>query len=220
MKSVEISDDIASQIISAAAICTIYTWRTIASVKEALREGVEENDLLFSWNAVLDTFDVFKTTLQPLLASCQRRLHFLGQVERLSWYQVVLHYHLGMMILVDAIDDAGRSDLLLQITNKRLESEQEAFNVLKFGLESRYTISGPQGATERPVIGSFVAIDPNPQYVIAVVQWMKKCFHRRYQGGNITEEVHSRLSSTLLAVLEQLPESSKVSSYASRMALC
>jgi len=208
-RSVEISDHMASQIVAAAAICTTYTWRTIASVKEALREGVEEDDLLFSWNAVLDAFDIFKATVQPLLSSCERRLHFLGQAERLSWYQVVLHYHLGILILFDTMEAASRSDLLSQIPHKRPEAEQESFNVLKFGLESKYVIFGPLGSVGQRISVSFVAIDPNPKYIAASVQLMTKAFSRRYQEGSVTDEVHSSLLSTLREVSDQLARASR-----------
>ncbi|CZR59983.1 uncharacterized protein PAC_09878 [Phialocephala subalpina] len=222
-KGFEISDEIARQIISAASVCGLYTWRTIASVKEALREGVEEGDALFAWNAFLDALDVFKTTIHPLLTTCERRLHFLGQVERLNWYEVVLHYHLGVLILADAVEAANRPDLLSQLSETRLDAEQESFNVLKFGLESKYTIYGPlEGlyndsdinliaySTGQPITTSFVAIDPFPQYVVASVRLMKKTISRKYRQGNIKHEAYVHLSSTLLKALEQLPRSSKM----------
>ncbi|RDW92646.1 hypothetical protein BP5796_02040 [Coleophoma crateriformis] len=71
-KGYEVSDETASQIISAAAICRLYTWKTIASVKEALAEGVEESDALFAWNALLDALEVYKVTIHPLLRIFQR----------------------------------------------------------------------------------------------------------------------------------------------------
>jgi hypothetical protein len=223
-KGFEVSDEVAPQIISAAAVCRLYTWRTIASVKEALREGVEESDALFAWNAVLDAFDVFKTTIHPLLSTCERRLHFLGQVERLNWYEVVLHYHLGILILADAVEAANRLDLLSQLTETRLDAEQESFNVLKFGLESKYTIYGPLEesynasdvnliayySTGQPITTSFVAIDPYPHHVVASVRLMKKAISRKYRQGNIKHEAYSYLSSILLKALEQLPQSSKM----------
>lgn len=186
-KHFELSDESASQIISAASVCRIYTWRTIASLKEALREGVEEGDVLLAWNAVLDALDVFKTIIYPLLNICERRLHFLGQVERLNWYEVALHYYLGILMLADAVEAASRTDLLSQLNLARLDAEQESFNVLKFGLESKYTIAGPFVESEynsnvdrtayspkQQVTTSFIAIDPYPDHVVALIQLMKK----------------------------------------------
>ncbi|KUJ17915.1 uncharacterized protein LY89DRAFT_668128 [Mollisia scopiformis] len=212
-KSFEASEEEAQQVISAANVCSVYTWKTIASVKEALREGVEESDLMFSWDAFLDALDVFKSTIRPLMSTCQKRLHFLGQVERLKWYHVVLEYYLGILLLVETIEGAGRQDLLSKIVETRTGAELESFNVLKFGLESRYTITEHSTGTElvgKQISVSFIAIDPYPTHVVALVQLMTKAIKRRYQQGDIKQEVHSYLSSTLLKVLEELPPNSCV----------
>jgi hypothetical protein len=88
-KSLQVSEDADGQIISAAAVRRIYTWRTIASLEEALRGGVEEDSVQFAWKALLVAIKVFKTTIHPLLANCERQLHFLGQFDRLNWYDIV-----------------------------------------------------------------------------------------------------------------------------------
>ncbi|TVY80592.1 hypothetical protein LSUE1_G003596 [Lachnellula suecica] len=217
----EMTDEAAFQIISATGVCSIYTWRTIASLKEALREGVEEGDILFAWNAFLDALDVFQTTICPLLGMCKNSLHFLGQVERLNWYEVTLHYHLGILILADAVEAADRPDLLSQLKEMRLESEMECFNALKFGLETKYTISGLEiesdyasdvgSAAHSPLKNitiSFIAIDPYPQHVVTSVQYLQKAISRKYRQGSMKQETYSYLSSTLLGVVEQLPQSS------------
>jgi len=221
--NVETSDDIASQITSAMSVCSIYTWKTIASVKEALREGVEENDVLFAWDAFLDARNVFQTTIRPLLDIYERRLHFLGQVERLNWYEVVLHYNLGILLLADALQGAKRSDLLSQLAEMRLDPEQECFNVLKFGLDNKFTIHRPLEGTSnvlcvdsraKPTRQSFtnslIAIDPRPQNVITSVRLIKKSIDHKYRQDEIKHDAYSYLSITLLEILEQLPQSSKM----------
>ena len=221
--NVEISDNIASQSTSATAVCSIYTWKTIASVKEALREGVEENDLFFAWDAFLDACNVFQTTVRPLLNIYERQLHFLGQVERLNWYEVVLHFYLGIFLLADALEGAKRRDLLLQLAEMRLDPEQECFNVLKFGLDNKFTIhrplEGPDNVldvdsrakpTLHSVTNSLIAIDPHPRYVITSVRMIKKSIERKYRRNEMTQDAYTYLSTTLLEVLEQLPQSSKM----------
>lgn len=222
-KGFEISDDVALQAISAAGICRLYVWRNIASVKEALREGVDEDNVLFAWRTLLDGVDVFKTTIRPLVENCERRLHFLNQVNRFNWYEANLHYYLGILMLVDAVEAACRSDLLSQLTEIQLDAEHGSFNVLKFGLESTYNIYGPQEeigpASEldrntyfprRPITTtSFVAMDPYPHHVVACIQLMNRFISRKYRQGNIKYEAYAHLSSTLLKALEQLPQGSK-----------
>ncbi|KAF2796717.1 hypothetical protein K505DRAFT_406193 [Melanomma pulvis-pyrius CBS 109.77] len=218
----EASDEAASRVISAAAVCKLYVWKNIASLKEALREGVDEDGVLFAWNALRDAMDIFKTTIRPLLNNCERRLHFLDQVSRLSWYEVSSQYYLGILVLVDAIEAADRSDLLPGVTEARQDAEHESFNVLKFGVESTYTFHGPgedpnvaskfDGTTDlprRPMTASFVAIDPYPHHVVDSVLLMGKVIGRKYRQGKIKQGAYSHLSSTLLDALGQLPQSSK-----------
>ncbi|KAI0129818.1 hypothetical protein BJ170DRAFT_681310 [Xylariales sp. AK1849] len=218
-----VSDEVAPQIISAAGICGLYLWRTLASVKEALREGVDEDSVLFAWRSLLDGLDVFKTTIRPLLDNCERRYHFLSQTNRLYWYEISLHYYLGVLILVDAVEAAHRSDLLSQLTEAKLDAEHKSLDVLQMGLESTYIIYGPPEESESAsnvdcrtytpgrstATTSFVAIDPFPHHVIASVRLVNKAIKRRYRQGNIKHEAYAHLLATLLQALEQLPQSSK-----------
>lgn len=217
-KTLEVSDETASQIFSAASVCQLYLWKTATSLKEAFREGVEEESVLFSWGAVLDAIDIFQTSIRPLLNACERHLHFLNQLSRFSWYQFSLQYYLGILIIVDALEAAGRSDLLADLAETRCDAEHESLNIFKFGIESKFTIHGPgyNSATEsRPerldqsITASFVSIDPYPHHVIDSVTLMSNIIIEKYCKGKMTDETYSYLSSTLLTTLGQLPQSSK-----------
>ncbi|KAF2122629.1 hypothetical protein BDV96DRAFT_3437 [Lophiotrema nucula] len=220
---VEITDQVASEIIAAAGVSKIYIWKNIASIKEAMREGLDEDTVLPVWGNVLAALDIYKTSFTPLLNACERKLHFLSQVNRLNWYQVSLHYHLGILVLVEALEAAQRIDLLPDISEQAQDSEQESFNVLKFGLDNAYTLYGPgQGPpATSPNLGnavdpsrqqfaiSLVSIDPNPRYVADAVLLMDKTVGRQYKEGNIKVETYSYLASILRSALETLPQSSK-----------
>lgn len=187
-------------------------------MKEALREGVDEATVQFTWKSLLDAIEVFKTTMYPILSNCERRLHFLGQVDQFNWYEIVMLYYLGVLILFDALEAANRSDLLEQLAETSLEAEHECFNVLKFGLESTYTLvasqddltnaSGSDFPPQSHTV-SFVAIDPYPHHVVAAVRLMDKAFLRQYLQGTIKQEAYFRLFSTLREALDQLPQNSK-----------
>ncbi|KAI1620301.1 hypothetical protein EDD37DRAFT_173848 [Exophiala viscosa] len=209
----EVSDETTSQIVAAAAACSVYVWKMIAVLKEALREGDEEEKVIQAWKSFLESVDIFQVTFRPLLTACLRRLHFLSQVERLNWYEITLHYHLGILILVDAVEAAERVDLLSQLTEKRLDAEGEAVNAVKFGLENTLTISSKNGLAadshEQSITVSFVQIDPYPHHMVAGVQLMNKAITRQYRQGKIKIEAYKHLQLTLLRALEQLPQTSK-----------
>ncbi|KAK7897674.1 hypothetical protein LTR67_004304 [Exophiala xenobiotica] len=213
--SFEVSHDTASQIIAAAAACKVYVWKMIAVLKEALREGDEEEKVEQAWAAFIESVDVFQDGFRPLLNACGQRLHALSQVERLNWYEVMLHYHLGILMLVDAVGAAVRNDLLRQLTEHRLDAEREVVNALKVGLESTIVIRSTAAiqpiSAEAPVsiTASFVQIDPYPHHIVAGVQLMNKVISRDYRLGNINLEKYRYLESTLLKALEELPPTSK-----------
>lgn len=220
----EISDELASQIITAADVCKLYVWKNITSLKEALREGVEEATVSFVWEALREAIDIFEVSFRPLLSKCERRIHFLCQSNRLSWYEVNLQYYLGLLLLANAVETANRSDLLSQMTETILDAEHGVFSVLKFGMENTYTIPGPGPGTDmdsrsrldatsilpdEPITASFVAIDPHSNRVVDSVLLMSKVVSRKYRQGEIKHGAYSHLSSILLKALGQLPPSSK-----------
>ncbi|KAJ9605800.1 hypothetical protein H2200_009649 [Cladophialophora chaetospira] len=214
------TEDEVLQVIAAAVACKLYIWKWVSVLKEALREGSEEEKVQQAWTAFLEAINLFRDTFRPLLGDCQRRLPFLGQVERLNWYELMLHYYLGILILVDAMEAAERTDLLSQFLDTRLEAEHELFNMMKFGLESQYIINATHrvaGATtqasnptfEHTITASFITIDPYPHHVVAAAQLMHKVVSREYNQGKIKPEAYKYLNGTLLECLEQLPQTSK-----------
>lgn len=209
---VEMSDDIATQIISASGVSRLYVWRTIASLREGLMEGENEQTILFAWRAVIDALDIFDNTIRPSLDNCKRQLHFLTQKTRFNYYESVTRYYLGILILYDTLEAAHRQDLLSEIVGGRLDAEHESINALKFGLESTYSLGGPPASASshsRSSKASFVAVDPYPHFVIASTRLLSKAINRRYSRGNIEYDAYAHLSSTLVEVLRHLPQHAK-----------
>ncbi|KAI8964567.1 hypothetical protein F5Y11DRAFT_315307 [Daldinia sp. FL1419] len=221
INSFDMSDGVAFRIITTTAVCTLYIWKNITSLKEALREGVDDEAVSFVWNAFLDAFDIFKTSIRPLLNDLQKRLLFLDQLVRLAWYEVNLQYNLGILMLSNALTLANRFDLLSQITEAQQDAEHESFNVLKFGLENTYTLYRSRkesGGTHSDVMVKFpeehtavslIAIDPYPNRVVDCILLMSKIISREYCQGRIKHENYSYLSSILLKALDELPQSAK-----------
>jgi len=239
----EASEERASQIILASCSWKLYIWKMITVLREALRDGYGEDEVERAYTAVLNAIDRFNITYLPLLAVCERRLQFLSQEPKLNWCKsslrctrllsclfvvakltmttddLMLHYHLAILMLVDAIEVAGRSDLLPKLTRARTEAEHGVVNTLRFGLDSKFTIprlphedmsEGENGQAEEPDVAvSFVAIDPYPHHVVAAVQLVSKAVSRDFLTGKVRKDAFGNLQSTLMAALEQLPQSSK-----------
>ncbi|KIX92756.1 uncharacterized protein Z520_11608 [Fonsecaea multimorphosa CBS 102226] len=213
------TEDEVLQTIAAAAAAKLYVWKMISVLKEALREGSEDEKVLRAWTSAALGIEIFRVTFRPLLNDCERRLPFLGQVERLNWYELMLHYYMGIMILVDALEVARRDDLLSQLKDTKLEAEHEIFRALKFGLDGQFTVGGTQqpgsstgthnSNSDQTISASFIALDPYPHHVVAAVHLLEKVVSKQYRKGQIKLEAYKHVNGTLLKCLAELPQTSK-----------
>ncbi|KAH7139467.1 hypothetical protein B0J11DRAFT_516867 [Dendryphion nanum] len=223
-KDVEMTEENASRIISAAEICKLYIWKNIASLKEALREGVEEQEVLEVWHQLVCGLMIFKSPIRTLLGRCERRLQFLDQSIKLRWYMVSLQYHLGILMLAEILENTGRIELLKKQLELVKDTDHECFNVLKFGLENTYTIclatdsksvtvsakdATTTGVLQRPITVCLIACDPFPHYVVRIVQLMHRSMDRGMYQWDWNVNSLCDLSSILEEALGVLPQDSK-----------
>jgi hypothetical protein len=211
----EPTGEVANEIVSAASICKTYIWKNITSLKEAIREGVQDDGVLFAWKALLEAFDIFNTSIRPLLKSCEMRLQCFAPSLRLKLFNVNLQYCLGVLLLIQSLENAARSDLLQELRLQKHDAECESFSVLKLGLENKYMTNEPveaqsnNGLPRLSTTITLVAIYPNPQYVVECVIRIHKGLQSRLGQNDTTVDNYSDPVSILLRALSQLPQSSK-----------
>ncbi|KAF4120082.1 3-hydroxyacyl-CoA dehydrogenase, NAD binding domain [Geosmithia morbida] len=171
---------------------------------------------MFGWRSMQAAIGIFEGTTRPLLDMCERSLHFLTQTNRFVFYQVALHYYLGILIVVDAVEVSQGQDLLSQLVDRRLDAEREAFNTIKLGIESQFTLQGPpsqedqdNGRVHSTVTTFFIAIDPFPHNVTARARLLTNFIGRKYRRGTVQRDTYAGLLSTLSRALIQLPGSTK-----------
>ncbi|KAH7305201.1 hypothetical protein B0I35DRAFT_400396 [Stachybotrys elegans] len=214
----EITDERANQIIAAAATWKLLGWKLTANFKEALGDGHDESEIHKAFVMVLESIKEFDTIYRSPLEECQRKIQFLGQKTRLRWFSLMLHYHLSILMLVDAIEVTGRHDLLQDLADVSTRAENTVMNTLAFGLFTDITVAQPAGAsnpgpsTTRQTSGCrvpIISIDPYPHHIVAGVQLVRKSIDRDVQTGKIAEETYHDLLSTLERVLQHLPQTSK-----------
>ncbi|KAJ4505601.1 hypothetical protein HRR83_008600 [Exophiala dermatitidis] len=224
---VEMTDNMALEAIAGAGAGNMYLWKMIAVLKESLREGHGEEKVAEAWTACMEALEMFKATFRPLLDLCEPRIRFMDQARKLHWFQLMLHHNLGLLILIDGVAAAERSDLLAQLTQVRLEAERELLDAINFGLDNSYTIHGPprrssvsgvsggisgvqSSSNSFPTVlsASLVAINPYPHSLVAAIQLVDKAVSRDYMQGKVGLEAYRRLKTTLLRALEQSPQMS------------
>lgn len=212
----------AYDVLSAGSICNTYIWENIASLKEGLREGVNDDCVLFAWKALLDAINIYNTLILPLLHICKEGISTLLQRVRLNWYNINIQHYLGLLLLENALYTAARSDLLHQIDATLQAAETNISELLQFGLESTYTIhrsdggcastndsSEDNGSSQVSSKVTLVAIYPYPQYMVAMVLFTSRRSQSMFLRSNTDRGVNLQTHSTLLEVLQQLPQSSK-----------
>lgn len=212
---VELVGQRVEEIVAAASICNTYIWKNITSVKEALREGVSDGEVDFAWKALLDAIDIFSVSIRPLLIRCQTISQCLDQRLRFSLYQVKIRHCLGVLILLEALEAAARSDLLREVRSMSDHALPASFDVLRFGLENPYSIERPVDESAH-VLGSrstitstLMAIDPYPQYVVDMVLILhKRLCPGEIQGQNV-QNIDPYQMVILSRSLHQLPQSAR-----------
>ncbi|KAL1612150.1 hypothetical protein SLS60_000373 [Paraconiothyrium brasiliense] len=214
----DLNDENASRIIGAASISQVLMWKNVTSLKEALREGVGEDTVLWVWNSLQDTISIFRKSIRPLLGMCEKQIHFLSQTNRLCWFEITLRYCVGIMVLLDALEVAKRSDLLEQVLEVRNEVEHDSFAVLKFGIDNVYRIPtrGDIHDSEvaslirrKPMEIPFVVLYAFPQHVVTLAQLVSKAIVQRCHEKKLERSVVAHLASILVDSLDLLPCNSK-----------
>lgn len=96
LHGVIITEENANQIIAAAAAWKLHVWKVAAVLKEALREGHEEDAVNRAYINAMDAIKQFNVTYRSLLEACKRRMEFLCQHTKLRWCK----FNLPIFLLV------------------------------------------------------------------------------------------------------------------------
>lgn len=86
-----ITEENANRIIAAAAAWKLRVWKLAAVLKEALREGHEEDAVHRAYTSAANAIKQFNVTYRPLLEACKRRIEFLSQHTKLRWCEFTPH---------------------------------------------------------------------------------------------------------------------------------
>jgi hypothetical protein len=119
----------------------------------------------------------------------------------------MLHYHLSILIMIDATETARRTDIWQQLSITRSEAEGSIMNCLVFGLSNEFTIPKlPDDSPDTVIRVPLIAIDPYPHHVVAAVQLLWKGIERDYGAGKLdlstVENLQSKCKGASSAVLD------------------
>ncbi|KAL5359443.1 hypothetical protein BJX96DRAFT_183770 [Aspergillus floccosus] len=211
------TDERANQIISSATAFKLLAWKLTAVFKEALRDGHDEVEITRALSLVTEAMKEFDENYRGPLDECQKRMPFLGQYTRFRWYCLMLHYYLSILLLIDTIELADRSDLLIGLELAHADAKNMAVNILQFGLHNTITLNSQleldslpcEGVVEMPLTVPLVSIDPYQHHILVTIQLVRRAVNRDLDNCKITDDVHASLQSILVEVLSCLSRSSK-----------
>lgn len=207
------TSDAAYELIAAAVIAKTYVWKTITSLKEALREGVSDKDVKFAWDMVVDAMGIWDGIVAPLLGRCLERIAVLDERVKVVWYGLQIQYSLGMLMLMDVLEVAGRLGLRGKIEKVERVAEDEAMAVLRFGLKNEMRIDGSVredvGTSGQSMSACLIATDPYPMYTLQLVLLLRKRIGKKIRNAQVTRETYTNRMRLLGNVLDELPQSSK-----------
>lgn len=229
-----VTEETANQIIGAAHAWKLRVWKMGTILKEALREGHGEDAVYHAYTSAAEAIRQFNVTYRPLLAACERRLQFLSQHTKLRWCEylpsttlspycrpriliffflhkdeLMVHHHLSILIMIDAIEIASREDILEKMSVTKSDAQGSLLNCLQFGLSNHFTIPTRQGSDSSTGSFPLVAIDPYPHHLLAGVQLLWKGIERDFDDGHMDQTTCENLQSILIQTLELLPQTSK-----------
>jgi hypothetical protein len=84
-QGLDVNEDNANRIVAAASTWKLRVWKVGAVLKEALREGQEEDAVQRAFAQAVDAIDQFNVTYRVLMMACERNIQFLSQLTKLRW---------------------------------------------------------------------------------------------------------------------------------------
>lgn len=121
----------------------------------------------------------------------------------------MVHKNLAILIMIDAVEAASRTDILDKMRITRSDAEGSLLNALEFGLNTKFLIPKRNHGRDAAVSVPLVAIDPYPHHVVAGVQLLWKGIERDLNDGLLDRPSSHQLQTILLRTLELLPQTSK-----------
>ena len=224
----EVTNETAVEIVQSAAAWKILHFKTISVLREAIIYGHGEDEVSKAQSAVLDGLDQFRQTYASLLLTCEKSLLFLDQEVQLCWCRylcslyfhqltqvvdlVMIHYHMGILILFDVLSSAYRTDLIPNLSQIHKNSVQEVINLVNFASNTRVLVSKLSTTSTNLFKKSeqqkvtLLNLDPYPHHVVASLQFVTDTLLSYVYKGSITNDVFHDLGLRIIHALDELPQ--------------
>ncbi|PVH96802.1 hypothetical protein DM02DRAFT_730962 [Periconia macrospinosa] len=149
-----------SEVTAIASVASVYIWKNVASLKEVLREGVEEANVLFVWGHICNALEIYNGGVKTQMNWMEERYAELDEEGQQDWCMASLRYCLGVLVLAETVRVYRRSDLYRDISQLVEDVEGRAPRVLELGMSSFIDVCGRVGGGSGEGVCGFSAVDP------------------------------------------------------------
>ncbi|KAH8801422.1 hypothetical protein F5884DRAFT_514072 [Xylogone sp. PMI_703] len=155
-----LTDEIVITIIQYGSSYKTLVWKTITRVQNSLFHQPSALPLETALENAIEAISRFEHIFSPLLDQCARDYLLLCEKSRISYLVLNLHYHLGVLILVDTLDcqnEAANIHPQFDSTCYRITSTRSIVNMVNLALQADAYITDNSS--------SILLRDPYPEHV-------------------------------------------------------
>ncbi|KAM0456089.1 hypothetical protein ACHAPV_007335 [Trichoderma viride] len=182
-----------------------YVWKLIGVLREAMNHGYGESVIARLQSLIAEALDRFDKTFRPLLAACEKHILFFSKDARLCYYLLLLHYHMGLLLLCSLTASIERTDIVTNFDAVRRESVHTIFSTISFGLSCRVAL-GKGEAQRRHKLSSLISLDPYPHHILASLQLAAEVLLIYLERDEIAQDAFDSFCRIMFDALDELPQ--------------
>lgn len=182
-----------------------YVWKLIGVLREAMNHGYGESVIARLQFLIAEALGRFNMTFKPLLAACEKHILFFSKDARLCYYLLLLHYHMGLLLLCSLTASIERMDIVPNFDAVRRESVHTIFSTISFGLSCRVAL-GKDEAQRRHKLSSLIRLDPYPHHILASLQLAAEVLLTYLKRDEMAQDAFDGFCRIMFDALDELPQ--------------
>ncbi|KAK5181773.1 hypothetical protein LTR44_005973 [Exophiala sp. CCFEE 6388] len=201
-----LTDETVMTMIQYGSSCKTLFWKAVSRLQEYLVFHAMEVPLQTLLEKVVQEMDRFENVFGPFLDKCGRDYILLSEKSRISYLILSLHFHLGVLILVDTLEALPKAHVagqFLDVKGYRISSTRTIVNLIHLMLQQ--TESHNCDATT-----SIILRDPYPEHTRNALARAGYSVLNLYDSMSISKQAAEIMASSLLAGLEVLTQVSYI----------
>ncbi|OAL22846.1 hypothetical protein AYO22_06754 [Fonsecaea multimorphosa] len=191
-----LTDEIVMTMIQHGAACKTLFWKSVSRIQDYLFYQTVESTLEVLVKNAAEEMARFEEVFDPFFNQCARDWILLSQRSRLSYFILALHFHLGVLILVDVLETQheATTDTFIDIGACKLASTRAIINLTNLMLLQGDADTGAETS-------SIFLKDPYPEHTRNGLSRAAYSVLHLFREMSVTEQVAEIMAAPLFAAL-------------------